>query len=100
MYKESIRYTSKGGKICPPSKHEPIHNQQLNKNGEGESKTGRQNRKGKHDVGRRQNREGGQGGRTEAKENGRKDGGRVWNNEKKEDDRIRYPPTKFLTKPI
>ena len=30
----------------------------------------------------------------------RKDGGRAWNNEKKEDDLIRYPPTKFLTKPI
>ena len=39
---------------------------------------------------RRQNRK---KGRTEAKQ---EDGGRVWNNEKKEDDRIRYPPTKLL----
>ena len=95
MYKKSIRYDSKDGQIFPPSKHKPIHNQQLNKNREGESKTGRQNRKGKHDVGRRQKREEGQRlnrkkGKTEA----------GYGIMKKEDDLIWYPPTKFLTKPI
>ena len=96
MYKKSIRYDSKGGQIFPPQKHELIHNQQLNKNGKIGGKTGgrkqnkKEGRKQYREEGRRQNRK-------EAKQEGRTDGGRVWNNEKKEDERIWYPPTKFLT---
>ena len=73
--RHSIRYTSKGGQIFPPSKHEPIHNQQLNKNGGAKAKqggkTGRANMMWGGGKTGREDREGGQKqkkmeGRTEA----------------------------------
>ena len=39
----------------------------------------------------------GEEGRRRNRKKERKNGGRVWNNEKKEYERIWYPPTKFLT---